>query len=284
MSENSTPVAEPNDEQGHALLTKHDVNRVIARWYITCEMSLNYERMQSISYTYSLIPVLKKLYPKKEDLIPALQRHLELFNTNATAGGLILGTTLAMEEQKSQNPDSIPGESVVAVKTGLMGPVAAFGDSFSAGTITTLFILASCALAQTGSIAGFWLLLIGTMYTLGELIVFTHLTYTKGRSAIKDILNSSLMKDIIEGANVLGMGMMGALAASMVTLSIAITATFNEATLTVQDKIDGIMPGLLSIAVLFLYYWLISKKHVSVVKLVLFTIVVALACSAIGLF
>ena len=45
------------------------------------------------------------------------------------------------------------------------------------------------------------------MYTLGELIVLTHLTYTKGRTAIKDILSSSLMKDIIEGANILGMAM-----------------------------------------------------------------------------
>ena len=83
-------------EERKTSLTKRDVNRVIARWYITTEMSLNYERMQSIAYTYALIPALKKLYPNKEDMIPALQRHLELFNTNATAGGLILGTTLAM--------------------------------------------------------------------------------------------------------------------------------------------------------------------------------------------
>ena len=113
-----------------------------------------------------------------------------------------------MEEEKANNLESIPGESIVAVKTGLMGPVAAFGDSFSAGTITTLFILASCSLAQTGSMAGFWLLLLGTMYTLGELIVFTKLTYSKGRTAIKDILSSKLMTDIIEGANILGMSMM----------------------------------------------------------------------------
>ena len=258
-------------EERKTSLTKRDVNRVIARWYITTEMSLNYERMQSIAYTYALIPALKKLYPNKEDMIPALQRHLELFNTNATAGGLILGTTLAMEEEKANNPDAIPSESIVAVKTGLMGPVAALGDSFSAGTITTLFILASCSLAQGGSIAGFWLLLLGTMYT-------------KGRSAIKDIMSSKLMSNIIEGANILGMAMMGALTASMVNLAVAITANFDEATLSVQEKIDGIMPGILSIGVLFIYYYLISKKHVSVAKLVFFTIVIALLCAAIGLF
>lgn len=271
-------------EEKRVTLSKRDINRVIARWYITTEMSLNFERMQSIAYAYSLLPALKKLYTNKEDMIEALQRHLELFNTNATAGGLILGTTLAMEEEKANHPESIPGESIVAVKTGLMGPVAAFGDSFSAGTITTLFILASCSLAQAGSMAGFWLLLLGTMYTLGELIVFTKLTYAKGRTAIKDILSSRWMTDIIEGANILGMSMMGALTASMVSLSVALTATFDQATLSIQEQIDGIMPGILSLSVLFLYYYLISKKHVSVAKLVLFTIVIALGCAFIGLF
>lgn len=265
-------------------LSKKDINRAIARWYITTEMSLNFERMQSIAYTYALIPALKKLYPNKEKLIPALQRHLELFNTNATAGGLILGTTLAMEEEKANNPEAISGVSIVSVKTGLMGPVAAFGDSFSAGTITTLFILASCSLAQGGSISGLWLLLLGTMVTLTELIVFTKITYKKGRTAIKDVLSSKLMTDITEGANILGMFMMGSLTASMVALTVKLTANFDEAALSVQDRIDGIMPGLLSMLVLFIYYVLISKKHVSVAKLVLFTIVISLICAGLGIF
>lgn len=265
-------------------LTKKDINKVIARWYIATEMSLNFERMQSIAYTYALLPALKKLYPNKEDMIPVLQRHMELFNTNATAGGLILGTTLAMEESIANDPDAMPGEAVVAVKTGLMGPVAAFGDSFSAGTITTLFILASCSLAQEGSILGLLLLFLGTMVTLAELILTTKITYSKGRSAIKEIMSSKLMTDVIEGANILGMAMMGALSASMVSLSVALTANFNEATLSVQDKIDSIMPGILSLGVLFIYYYLISKKHISVAKLVVATIIFGIVTAAIGLF
>lgn len=265
-------------------LTKKDINKVIARWYIATEMSLNFERMQSIAYTYALLPALKKLYPNKDDMIPVLQRHMELFNTNATAGGLILGTTLAMEESIANDPDAMPGEAVVAVKTGLMGPVAAFGDSFSAGTITTLFILASCSLAQEGSILGLLLLFLGTMVTLAELILTTKITYAKGRSAIKEIMSSKLMTDVIEGANILGMAMMGALSASMVSLSVALTANFNEATLSVQDKIDSIMPGILSLGVLFIYYYLISKKHISVAKLVVATIIFGIVTAAIGLF
>lgn len=122
------------------------------------------------------------------------------------------------------------------------------------------------------------------MITLFELIFTAKLTYKKGRTAIKDIMSSKLMNDVIEGANILGMGMMGALSASMVTLSVALSANFGESVLSVQDKIDAIMPGILSLGVLMIYYYLISKKHVSVAKLVIATLVFGILTAAIGLF
>ena len=263
-------------------LSKSDINSVIARWYINCEISLNFERMQSIAFTDALMPALKKLYPNKEDLKDAMKRHMELFNTNATAGGLILGTVLAMEEEKANEPESIPSESIVAVKTGLMGPVAAFGDSFSAGTITTLFILAACSLAQSGSFLGVLVLFLGTMVTLCELVLTTKLTYRQGRGAIREILSSKLMGYVTEGANILGMAMMGVLTSSMVKLSTVLAYTQGKSTLKIQDQLDNIMPGMLQIGVLLLFFWLIHKKNVGIAKLVVGTLVVALVLSAIG--
>ncbi len=282
MADDTTKVESAASEPSRISLTKADVNKVIARWYINCEISLNYERMQSIAFTDALMPALKKLYPDKADLKDAMQRHMELFNTNATAGGLILGTVLAMEEEKANSPDTIPGESIIAVKTGLMGPCAAFGDSFSAGTITTLFILAACTLAQDGNFLGVLVLLLGTMVTLGELIFTTKLTYKQGRSAIKSVLSSKLMSQVVEGANILGMSMMGVLTSSMVALSLALEVTVGESTMVIQDQLDSIMPGMLQIGVLFLYYLLIRKKNASIVKLVLGTLVVALVLAAFG--
>ena len=131
---------------------------------------------------------------------------------------------------------------------------------------------------------GLFILFFGSMVTLVELILTTKLTYTKGRSAIKGIMSSKLMKDVIEGANILGMAMMGVLSASMVNLSIAFTANFGESVFSVQEKIDGIMPGILPLSVLFIYYYLISKKGVSIAKLVLATLVLGIATAFIGLF
>ena len=50
-----------------------------------------------------------------------------------------------------------------------------------------------------------------------------------------------------------------------------------------QDKIDAIMPGILSLGVLMIYYYLINKKHVSVAKLVIATLVFGVVTAAIGL-
>lgn len=263
-------------------LTQSDINKTMGRWYFATELSLNYERMQALAYTYALLPVLKKLYPDKADLKEALERHMKLFNTNATAGGLILGLTLAMEEEKARTK-AITSDAIVAIKTGLMGPVAAFGDSFSAGTFQTLCILAASTLASQGSFLSLIVLFLGNAILMGELIFSTNLIYNKGRDAIKDVLSSKLMKYVLYGANILGMGMMGALTANMVNLETSLGFGFGETVLRVQENLDKIFPGMLTILVLFVFYYLMGKKNVSISKIIFFTIVIGLCLSFFGI-
>lgn len=59
-------------EKNEKKLTRSDINKTMFRWYFSTEISLNYERMQSISFTYALMPVLQKLYDTKDDLKQAL--------------------------------------------------------------------------------------------------------------------------------------------------------------------------------------------------------------------
>ena len=54
-------------------LTKNDLQKVRWRWYFLGEAAWNYEIMQGLGYCYSMMPVLKKLYPEKEDMKKALQ-------------------------------------------------------------------------------------------------------------------------------------------------------------------------------------------------------------------
>ena len=46
-------------EKNEKKLTRSDINKTMFRWYFSTEISLNYERMQSISFTYALMPVLQ---------------------------------------------------------------------------------------------------------------------------------------------------------------------------------------------------------------------------------
>lgn len=261
-------------------LTKKDLNKAMFRWYMSAEMPLNFENMQGIAFCGSIAPILKKLYTKKEDLAEALKRHLLLYNCNVTAGGLILGTTIAMEEQRAKKPEVMPAEAITGLKTGLMGPVAALGDSFDWGIIGTLFKIAAATLAAAGNPFAIAVLLAFVMYCIVELVFFTNLTYKKGRSSIKTIMGSGLMQDVISGANVLAMFMMGAMTASMVTL----TTPLKISSVVIQEKLDGIFPGVFPLATLFLIYYLVRHKKIGTGKIVIGIIAVSILCALIGIF
>ncbi len=89
--------------------------------------SWNYERMQNGGWAYSMIPALRKLYPNKEDMAAALQRHLVFFNTHPYLASPIIGVTLALEEDKA-NGVEVDDEAIQGVKVGMMGPLAGVGD------------------------------------------------------------------------------------------------------------------------------------------------------------
>lgn len=261
-------------------ITKKDLNKAMFRWYLSAEMPLNFENMQGIAFCGSIAPILKKLYTKKEDFIEALKRHLLLYNCNITAGGLILGTTIAMEEQRAKNPEAMPAEAITGMKTGLMGPVAALGDSFDWGIIGTLFKIAAATLAAAGNPLALAVLLVFAAYCIVELVLFTNVTYQKGRSSIRSIMGSGLMQDVISGANVLAMFMMGAMTASMVTL----TTPLKISSVNIQEKLDGIFPGIFPLVALFLIYWLVRSKKVGTGKIVIGVIVISILCALVGIF
>ena len=271
---------EMNTQEEKEVLTLQELNKAMLRTNMSDEMALNFENMQGIAFCGSISHILKKLYTKKEDLSEALKRHLLLYNCNVTAGGLILGTTIAMEEQRAKDPSKMPDMAITGLKTGLMGPVAALGDSFHTRNIRTLMKIAAATLAAAGNPLALVVLLLFVGYCIGELILTTNMTYKKGRESINSILGSGLMQDVISGANVLAMFMMGAMTASMVTLKTVLKIS----TVVVQDKLDSIFPNVFPLIVLFLIYWLIRKKKVGTGKIVIGIIAVSILLSFVGIF
>ena len=107
-------------------ISKKTLNKVLLRTQ-GCQFAHNYERMQSLSLTYCISPVLEELYKDapKELRVKAMQRYLEYFNTHPIAIPFILGIATAVEE----NTDEEHKDTVTAIKTSLMGPFAGIGDS-----------------------------------------------------------------------------------------------------------------------------------------------------------
>ena len=90
---------EPLKEGG--IITEGDLRKVFWRSF-PLQGSFNYERMQNVGFCYSLLPILKKLYPNKDDMAAALKRHLSFFNTTPQVVTLITGACVAMEEENAQ--------------------------------------------------------------------------------------------------------------------------------------------------------------------------------------
>ncbi|MCS5949668.1 PTS system mannose/fructose/sorbose family transporter subunit IID [Klebsiella pneumoniae subsp. pneumoniae] len=77
---------------------------------------------------FAMSPALKRIYQDPTELGRALQRHLVLFNTTPHLSTFIFGLSIAMEEENQRNPE-FNEESINAIKTSLMGPLAGIGDS-----------------------------------------------------------------------------------------------------------------------------------------------------------
>lgn len=262
------------------LLTQKDLNKCYARLSLWGETSLNFERMQAVGWCNAIAPVLKKLYTTKEDLSAALKRHLQFFNTELLFGNLIFGPSIALEEERAENPEKVPEELITSFKTGTMGPVAAIGDTIHWGTIWTLGVAAAGAMAAEGKISAVILLLV--LFAMCEVMGYMlfRLGYTTGRISFTKIMKSGLLNEILDGANILGMFMMGVLSANL----IAATATLEVGDFVLQDMLDGIVPGLLPLAIVFGIYYLIRKKQLSSAKIVLLVLVIGILGALVGLF
>ena len=130
--------------QTESRITKKDINSVFWRAF-TINASFNYERQMSQGFVYSMLPVLKKLYPDKEQMKEALKRHSEFFNVTPMASTLVMGITAAMEEQNARNRE-FDVNSINAVKASLMGPLSGIGDSVFWGTLRPLAGGIACSL------------------------------------------------------------------------------------------------------------------------------------------
>ncbi|PNS10214.1 PTS mannose transporter subunit IID [Mixta theicola] len=271
-----------NEQQAEPQITPRDLRRVFWRSF-QMEFSWNYERQMNLAFVYAMMPVLKKLYTRHEDLVSALKRHLVFFNTTPHIVTLILGITAAMEE-KNRSGGGMDSASIDNVKASLMGPLAGLGDSFFWGTLRLIATGIGTSLALKGNILGPILFVL--IFNVPHILVrwlFTRWGYVLGTGVLQRIQKSGMMESVTYGASIIGLMVVGAMTASMIDISTPITFGAGEAKTQVQGIINDIMPSLLPLLSFGIVYWLLGKK-VQPLMIIGGMAVVGILGSWIGLF
>lgn len=271
----------PKDHTGSGV-TKKDIRSVFWR-SMALEANFNFETWQNTGFAFSIMPVLKRLYTTRESMRLALKRHLQFFNTAPHGSTLILGMTAAMEEQNSKNED-FDAESINSVKLGLMGPLAGVFDSLFWGTLKVIAAGVGTSLALDGNILGPILFLL--IFNVPHLLLRYNLTfigYNEGNKFLQKLSRSNVMDKLTFGASILGLMVVGAMPALLMSIKTPLTIGTGGSVVTVQSILDQIVPNILPLGLTFLVYFLV-RKNVKTTYLLLGLLLLGFIGSSINLF
>lgn len=274
--------AQESGEETGTLMTP-DVYRSMFFRQFTSQCSQSYDKMMAYGFMYTLEKPLRKIYPDDEDFYRALDRHTEFFNMTPHVLPFVAGLSVSMEEQAARDP-SFDISSVNAVKVGLMGPLSGIGDSFYWGTFRVVAAGIGIGLAATGNPLGpIIYALIYTVVNVLTRIVSAHLGYNLGTKFLEQSAQSNLMNKLTDVAGVLGMTVVGAMIATMVSLNTSLVFTFGESEVALQAIFDDIFLGILPMAATFICLWL-YKRNVKTIWIIFGIFAVCIAGCGFGIF
>lgn len=253
-------------------LTKKERNRVFLRWFFLPELCWNYETMQSAGVVITLGPTLRKIYDDDEEYKEALLSHYMFFNTQPYMGNLIMGAALAMEAQEMEDK-AAKREAISALKTGLMGPFAGLGDALFFVIPLTIFNAMAAYAALEGNAT---MMIPGLIFGFALIPVrywLFNLGYTQGTKFLTTL--SDKLKSFTNAALILGMMVIGALMATVVTINVPFKITQGDFTMKVQDTLNMIVPNLLPAAFVMFIYWILGRKKMTSTKIIMIVLLIA---------
>ncbi|MCD8131544.1 MAG: PTS system mannose/fructose/sorbose family transporter subunit IID [Lachnospiraceae bacterium] len=244
----------------------------------------NAVKSQANGYTMAIASVIDELYTDPEERKQALYNYNRTyFNTNTVMMCFILGLNYAMEKEKMLK-HTCDEQTIHDIRSSLMGPLAGVGDSLLFNCVRVIAAGIAMGFAAQGSIlapisfaliyGGFQLIARWYMMKVG---------YTAGTGFIDRIFSTGLIQSVTKAASILGLGVVGAMVASSVKVNLNWTIALGGAEVVVQDLLDGILPGLLSILIVLAFVRLLNKG-ISATKLLIGTIVVCIVLAAVGIF
>lgn len=277
-----TDLMESDTQANQPALTEADVKKSWFRWHWAHIANYNYERMQATGVVWALTPVLKRLYGHdKPQMVEALQRHMQFFNTEPSFGSPILGATIAMEEQKAKGAP-VTAQTIESFKTGLMGPLAGIGDTLWQGTLIPILLSITLPFASQGNIllgpVAFWVSHSAIMLALSYWLWMVG--YRRGREGVQSLMQGPMLRNVMTFTQVLGAIVIGALSATYVTVKTPLVLQLGSGgSLDVQTKVlDSLMPGLIPLLITLGTFWALKRRtNPNIVLLVMIAATAVLA-------
>lgn len=283
VTKTTTTVGAPEE------LTKKDVTRAYLRWHFANEIPHSFERYLAPSLLYGMMPVLRKLYKDDDQLRAAYERQLLFFNTQLTwGGGIITGLMSSMEQERARQEYqkeeiTMTDDLLYNTKAGLMGALAGIGDSIDSGTIQYIFIAIAVPWAQQGNPLGALFPFIAfALYQVLIGVFFARKGFETGKNAAS-LMQSSGVQKTIELLSILGLFMMGILAANYVKVSSSLEFSISGRPFVLQETLDTIVPGLLPLVTVLGVYWYYNKKGLKVTRALLWLTAILIVLAAVGI-
>ncbi len=258
-------------------LNAKDFRQINFRSLVFNQWGWNYERMQGSGYLYIMMPQLRKMYgDHTPELKNVMKMQNQFFNTSNFFNTIIQGIDLAVEEREGYK--SL--ETVAGLKAGLMGPFAAIGDSLFAALVPAIMGAIAANMAIQGNAIGAFLWMAVNFVIMWFRWIQLKFAYKQGVNLVTSMQGQ--LSALTDAATLLGVYVVGALAATMVNTQVIWVAHLGKMTVNFQSQIDMIMPKLVPALIVGGIYWMLGKKRMTSTRAIFIVIIVAVVLSALG--
>ena len=266
-------------------LSKKTLTKSFNHWFYGNLTCFSQEHMQTFGYMLSMLPVIKELYDTNEERTQKLKTYSTFFNTEPQVGSVVVGITTGMEEARA-NGEDVDDETINGIRAGLMGPLAGIGDSLVVGTLLPILLGIALGLSGGGSPLGaiFYILVWNFgMYFLMRFMYFKG--YELGGKAV-EVLVGEKANAIRESIIMLGTMVIGGVTASWINITTSFKMLNSEGGVIVdlQKTLNDVYPSLLSAVFVLICWYLLAKKRMSPLVVMLILVCVAFVGVLVGFF
>jgi len=175
----------------------------------------NFERLQNVGFLYAIYNLLRRIYDKnKYGLIGAINRHISFFNTHIFFASAAVGVIAKLESDIKEDDEKKNAE-IESTKMGIMGPLAAIGDSlFWSGLKPLALLLGAGIIFLTGfsmkSLTGGVIVSLA-VYNIPRLIIKYYLLFKAyyNHGDLFTQIQKIKFQEIMKSVKLIGMCMLG---------------------------------------------------------------------------